>query len=156
MNVNGWTLRIHPAFGEQYKKLIIQVEQLKSQNPEEYKQHPATKLLKNITELIFKRIPEDPTAPEFRQGKTLGADKKHWFRAKFNSRFRLFFRYSSTTKVIIYAWVNDENSLRKAGAKTDPYYIFAKMLESGNPPNSWDELLNSSDNLELFSEYPEL
>ena len=29
MNVNGWTLKIHPAFGEKYKKLIIQVEELK-------------------------------------------------------------------------------------------------------------------------------
>ncbi|AFZ26321.1 Toxin with endonuclease activity YhaV [Cylindrospermum stagnale PCC 7417] len=155
MNVNGWTLKIHPAFGEQYQKLINQVEQLKEKNPEEYQMHPATKLLNNITELIFKRIPEDPTAPEFRQGKTLGTERKHWFRAKFNRRFRLFFRYSTAKKIIIYAWVNDEFSLRKEGSKTDPYQIFTKMLENGNPPDSWDELLNVSNNLELFSEDPE-
>ena len=34
MNVNGWTLKIYPAFGEKYKKLIIQVEELKEKNPE--------------------------------------------------------------------------------------------------------------------------
>ena len=53
MNVNGWTLKIHPAFGEKYKKLIIQVEELKEKNPEEYQQHPATKFLNNINEFIF-------------------------------------------------------------------------------------------------------
>jgi toxin YhaV len=121
MNVNGWTLKIYPAFGE-------------------------------INEFIFKRIPEDPSAPEFRQGKTLGTDKKHWFRAKFNRRFRLFFRYSSTEKVIIYSWINDEYSLRKEGAKTDPYNIFTKMLASGNPPDSWNDLLKASDDLECVSE----
>jgi toxin YhaV len=40
----------------------------------------------------------------------------HWRRAKFLSRFRLFFRYNSKAKVIIYAWVNEENTLRKAGS----------------------------------------
>jgi toxin YhaV len=75
--------QIHPAFGEKYKKLIIQVEELKERNPEGYQQHPATKFLNNINEFIFRRISEDPSAPEFRQGKTLGTDKKHWFRAKF-------------------------------------------------------------------------
>ena len=30
-------------------------------------------------------------------------------------RFRLFFRFDSASKVIIYAWVNDENTLRKVG-----------------------------------------
>ena len=30
--------------------------------------------------------------------------------------------------MIIYAWVNGEGSLRKAGAKTDPYTIFQSML----------------------------
>ena len=34
MNVNGWTLKIYPAFGEKYKKLIIQVEELKEKDPE--------------------------------------------------------------------------------------------------------------------------
>ncbi|WP_353932959.1 type II toxin-antitoxin system YhaV family toxin [Okeanomitos corallinicola TIOX110] len=137
---------------EKYQRLIIQVEELKQKDPEGYQQHPATKFLNNINELIFRRIPEDPSAPEFRQGKTLGIDKKHWFRAKFNRRFRLFFRYSSTEKVIIYAWINDENSLRKEGAKTDPYNIFTKMLASGNSPDSWDELLKASDDLESVSE----
>ena len=33
--------------------------------------------------------------------------RRHWLRAKFGGgRFRLFFGYSSSAKIIIYAWVN--------------------------------------------------
>lgn len=75
--------QIHPAFGEKYKKLIIQVEELKERNPEGYQQHPATKFLNNINEFIFRRISEDPSAPEFRQGKNMINDADlqiHWSR----------------------------------------------------------------------------
>jgi toxin YhaV len=44
-------------------------------------------------------------------------------------------------RVIVYAWVNDRNTLRKAGASTDPYAVFARMLANGNPPNDWPALL---------------
>ncbi len=67
--------------------------------------------------MALDRIPRDPLAPEFRQGK----EHRHWFRAKFGgNRFRLFFRADSWAKVIVYAWVNDRDTLRKAGAGTDP------------------------------------
>ncbi len=148
MNVNGWTLKTHPAFSEYFKKLVVIVEQLEESNPETYQSHPSTKLLNIIKELVYNHIPRDPTAKEFRQGKKLGTDRKHWFRAKFSQRFRLFFRYSSTDKIIIYAWVNDEKTLRKEGSKTDPYQKFTKMLDKGNPPNSWSELLKASLNID--------
>jgi len=50
--------------------------------------------------------------------------------------------------VLVYAWVNDENTLRKAGSKTDPYAVFRKMLNAGNPPNTMAELLAVSMKLE--------
>jgi toxin YhaV len=56
----------------------------------------------------------------------------------------LFFRYDSRTKVIVYAWVNDEKTLRSAGGKNDPYTIFQKMLSRGNPPDDWDKLQSGS------------
>ncbi len=80
-------------------------------------------------------------AAEFRQGNILGKDNRHWFHAKFHERYRLFYRFSSKEKVIIYAWVNDERTLRKAGSKTDPYSVFRSMLESGNPPSTMEQLL---------------
>ena len=88
--------------------------------------------------MFFEAVPADPTATDYRQGRPLGADYKHWFRAKFgNGRFRLFFRYDSTAKVIIFAWVNDETTVRTYGAKTDAYKIFKGMLDNGKPPDDW-------------------
>lgn len=83
-----------------------------------------------------------PTRPEYRQSGTLGDDRKHWFRAKFGGgRFRLFFGYSTSAKVIVFAWVNDETTLRTYGSKSDVYGEFRKMPDKGNPPDNWAALL---------------
>ena len=47
--------------------------------------------------------------------------------------------------MIVYAWVNDRNTLRKEGARTDPYRLFAAMLENGNPPDDWPSLLAAAE-----------
>jgi toxin YhaV len=107
----------------------------------QYKQDPATKLLATINRCIREIVSREPNAAEFRQGKTLGADNRHWFRAKFHERYRLFYRFSSKEKVIVYAWVKDEETLCKAGSKTDPYSVFRAMLAGGNPPGTMAELL---------------
>jgi toxin YhaV len=106
-----------------------------------YKQLTAAKLLATINRHILETIPRNPGAAEFRQGNTLGSDNRHWFRAKFHERYRLFYRFSSREKVIIYAWVNDERTLRKAGSGTDPYRVFRAMLQAGDPPNTMEQLL---------------
>jgi len=40
-------------------------------------------LEKAIAKLAFEVIPVDPTRPEYRQGKTLGDEYKHWLRLEF-------------------------------------------------------------------------
>ena len=68
----------------------------------------------------------------------------HWRRVKkgLPNRYRLFFRFaSSPVKLIVYVWFNDEDTLRKAGAKTDVYETFGRMLAKGSVPHSIDELL---------------
>jgi toxin YhaV len=148
MVVNGWKLYTHTLFAVQLERLVNQVETLARRDPAGYRDQPATKLLATILRHVKEIIPKDPSAPEFRQGNTLGADNRHWFRAKFHERFRLFYRFSSKEKVIVYAWVNDERTLRKAGAKSDPYRVFRAMLESGDPPQSMEELLRRSREME--------
>jgi toxin YhaV len=148
MIVNGWRLYLHPLFDQQLEQLTSKVEALAAKDPSGYKEHAATKLLAAIHRQILKIIPANPNAAEFRQGNTLGADNRHWFRAKFNRRYRLFFRFSTEAKVIIYAWVNDERTLRKAGSKTDPYRVFRDLLESGDPPSSMEQLLARSKEME--------
>jgi toxin YhaV len=124
------------------------VETLQAKDPPRYKEQSATKLLTTMNRHMREIIPRDPHAAEFRQGNTLGADNCQWFRAKFHERYRLFFRFSSKEKVIVYAWVNDENTLRKAGSRTDPYAVFRAMLNAGNPPSTMAELLAVSTRLE--------
>ncbi|TBR42041.1 type II toxin-antitoxin system YhaV family toxin [Marinomonas agarivorans] len=124
--------------------LITQVEALKTKEPQNYKKKNASKRLAAITKLMFNVIPQDPTIPEYRQGDTLGSTHKYWFRAKFFQQYRLFFRFDSTAKIIVFAWVNDEKNKRAYGSKSDAYRVFEKMLHSGNPPNDWQQLLQEA------------
>jgi toxin YhaV len=141
VEVNGWRLFQHPLFEAQLNKLTETVGQLSITQPETYKEHPRTKLLATIHRFITENIPRDPSAPEFQQGDTLGPDNRHWFRAKLHQRYRLFFRFSARDKVIVYVWVNDEFTLRKAGSKTDAFAVFKAMLDAGDPPRSLEDLL---------------
>jgi toxin YhaV len=143
--INGWLILAHPLLLDQLDRLLIAVEKDKKKRPSDYRRTANWKLLAALSKLLFETIPEDPLRPEYRQGNTLGAEHRHWFRAKFGGqRFRLFFRYSARAKIIVYAWVNDRDTLRTYGAKTDAYAVFASMLRQGNPPDDWDALLRAA------------
>jgi toxin YhaV len=141
--VNGWTLFAHPLFLDQVAALVEKVTALKAANPAGYRSKNATKRLAAITKLIFEEIPSDPTEPKFRQGNTLGDEHRHWFRAKFFQQYRLFFRFHVESRVIIFAWVNDDTTLRAYDSRTDAYRVFKGMIEDGNPPGDWKALLAS-------------
>jgi len=138
---HGWTVFAHPLFLAQIETLADQVEALKQKDPAGYVRINATKRLAAITRLAFDIIPQDPGRPEYRQGSSLGEDRKHWFRAKFFQQYLLFFRYHAPGKVIVLAWVNDEGTLRAYDSSDDAYRVFRKMLESGHPPDDWAALL---------------
>ena len=139
--VNGWTLYAHPVFSQQWEALLTQVAAQRQKDPANYIKKNAFKRLAAIEKLIFQIIPQDPTRPEYRQGDTLGDEHKHWFRAKFFQQYRLFFRYSLEAKVIVFAWVNDEETKRAYGSADDAYKTFRRMLKKGTPPDSWEALL---------------
>lgn len=139
--VNGWTLFAHPLFLSQVEALTQQVEALKNKDPKGYVKKNASKRLAAINKLAFEVIPQDPARPEYRQGGTLGAQHKHWFRAKFFQQYRLFFRFHAASKVIVYAWVNDDDSKRAYESDDDAYRVFRRMLEGGHPPGDWEALL---------------
>ena len=148
MQRHGWTLFAHPLFLAQLERLTNAVERARRNDPAGWQHKSDARLLAAINDLIFERIPRDPLAPIYRQGNTLGAAHRHWFRAKFaGNRFRLFFRCDSTAKVIVFAWVNDRDTPRKAGASSDPYAVFAAMLARGNPPRDWAALVTAARDL---------
>jgi toxin YhaV len=141
---NGWWLLSWAEFRRQLETLVGEVERLRAADPAGYTSHPRAKLLATILRLVTRDIPRDPGHGDFRQGGTLGSEYTGWFRAKFHQRFRLFYRYDSTRKAIVYAWVNTEGGLRKSGDRNDPYNVFRRMLDRGAPPTDFDALLRES------------
>lgn len=136
----GWTILAHPLFLDQIERLVAAAEAEASGLTGQPGSN--AKLLAHLLDLAFDKIPRDPGNAAFRQGGTLGDDRKHWFRGKTgNGRYRLFYRFQSAARIIVYAWVNDESSLRTYGSSTDAYAVFAKMLNVGNPPDDFDSLV---------------
>lgn len=147
MIANGWQLFYFKLFKAALDDLEETVSKLARQNPDGYKSHPKTRLLASIYKAITQLVPADPDHPDFRLGKTLGAEYTNWRRVKrgMPDRYRLFFRFASQpVKLIVYVWFNDEDTLRKAGAKTDVYEVFRRMLSRGQVPASLKELVAES------------
>jgi len=133
MQSHGWSLLFHDCLVEQLQKLKAASDRAEAADPAGFEANANVKLFRALSQLIFETVPSDPAREEYRQGNTIGTTYRHWRRAKIGRRFRLFFRYDSKAKVIVFAWVNDEHTLRSAGSKSDPYAVFQKMLERGNP-----------------------
>ena len=144
MQRHGWTLLFHDCVIEQLQRLHIAAQRVETKDPEGHADNANVKLLRALSHLMLDVVPRDPAHDAYRQGNTLGPAYRHWRRAKVGRRFRLFFRYDAKAKVIVFAWVNDEQTLRLSGSKSDPYVVFQKMLKRGNPPDGWNALIAAS------------
>lgn len=147
MLINGWQVFYYKAFAAALDELEAEVTRLATKDPKGYKAHPKTRLLASVYEVITQRVPANPEDAQFRLGKTLGSAHKYWRRVKkgLPDRYRLFFRFASKpVRLIVYAWLNDEDTLRKVGAKTDVYAAFQRMLARGEVPGDIDALLKES------------
>lgn len=140
---NGWTLLFHDCLAKQLSKLEAAAQRAKQKDPENYQANANVRLFNALSQRILKTVPDDPNREQYRIGTTMGSNYSHWRRIKIGRRFRLFFRFDSASRIILYAWVNDEDTLRSAGSKNDPYSVFRKMLDRNNPPDSWNDLLKS-------------
>ena len=144
----AYRLYYYRLFAERLNRLEAEVAALVKADPEGYKHHPSSKLLASVYRAITQEVPANPDNPAFRLGSTLGAAHTHWRRVKkgLPQRYRLFFRFSSTpVSVIVYAWLNDEHSLRKEGAKTDVYAVFCRLLAHGKVSDNMESLLKDAE-----------
>ena len=139
--IHGWTVFAHPLFLDQIETLLRQVQALREKDPGGYAKKNAAKRLAAISRLAFDVIAQDPARPEYRQGNTLGDEHRHWRRAKFFQQYRLFFRFHAPGRMLVLAWVNDEQTKRAYESADDAYRVFRKMLGSGHPPDDWEQLL---------------
>lgn len=128
---NGWTIYFHRVFEERYRELLARAARLKKRLPaEQYKQHPEVKLLARLNRVITETIPADPESSAF----WLKGDLSKFRRTKGHGlpdRYRLFWAFSSRLKVIIILYLNDDTTLRKQGASSDPYTVFSGLLQQG-------------------------
>ena len=96
--------------------------------PQGFESNANVRLFAALPKLIFDEVPSDPNREEYRQGNTMGAAFRHWRRAKIGRRFRLFFRFDSKTRIIIFAGVNDENTLRSSGTLEQKKAVIERIL----------------------------
>lgn len=148
---HGYELHALTIFQTILSELTEEVDRLMEKSPDDFFNHPKYKLFEAVLTNILDNVPQNPDHNSFRQGLTLGPKCKSWRRVKKKNlppRYRLFFQFNSNApKTIIYAWLNDDSTQRKAGSKTDVYTVFKKMLDNGTIPNSWNELTNEANPL---------
>lgn len=140
MLINGWALFAHPEFLHQLAALLAQVQEDRRRRPDAWKSRNAYKRLAAVARLAFQAIPSDPAGEQWMLGNTLGKAHRHWRRAKFFQQYRLFFRFDATARLVVLAWVNDEDSLRAYGRADDAYAVFRAGLAKGRPPDDWTSL----------------
>ena len=142
----GSRIRFHPAFEQALDELVAVVAKEKQREPEKYKKSPQTRLLAAIYRAMKDEIPAHPGHASYFQGETGGYAYRQWRRAKPSGKYRLFFKCVEGEDVIVYAWLNNEISLRKYQGHLDACAAFRKRQLGGNGENllatearSWGE-----------------
>lgn len=117
----------HPQFAERLDVLVAAAEKAKRAGRDD---HPDVKLLAAVVRLVETVVPADPDHPDFRLRGGLASFRRAKGRG-LPSRYRLFWVFSSRARAIVFLYLNDASSLRKAGARSDPYARFADRLRRG-------------------------
>ena len=126
---NDYLLMYHDCYFQRIRKLKARLKELKAELPhEEYVRHELVKFAARIRNADQKIIPEDPNKQEYR----LKGDLKKFRRYKQGlKRYRLFFCFANTPRIILYLYLNDEKHLRKQGDRNDPYEAFTRLVKNG-------------------------
>ena len=138
--LNGWTFLAWPAFDTRWLTLLRKVTDQRKAKPGAPPASTESVLLAALVRVIRDLIARDPNAPAFRLRNDLAA----WRRVRFLGRLRLFYRFSSRHRIVVLTWLNDDKTLRKEGASTDPYTVFAAMLARGEVPADWPALVGGA------------
>jgi len=142
MESHGWRLFAHPLFREQLERLTRRVQKLARRRSSGIQCASRLQIAGDRSPPRFwMRFHETRTVRDFDRAICSVRIIVTGSGPGFTGRYRLFYRFSTKHRVIVYAWVNDEGSLRKSGSKTDLYVVFRAMLVSGDPHGSFAELM---------------
>ena len=134
MQRHGWTLLFYTEFSRQLAKLEDAAERARRKDPRGFASNSTVKLLRAVDRAISEVIPQDPSRAEYRQGNTLGRGYRHWRRARIGRRFRLFFRYDTKAKVIVYAWIMTNARYGPQGARPTRTRCSPECSRKGTQP----------------------
>lgn len=143
MQRHSWNLLFHDGLIEQLQKLQTASQKAQTQDPQGFESNANVKLFNALAQLMLETVPSDPSRDEYRQGNTMGPAFRHWRRAKLGRRFRLFFRFDSKTRIIIFmAMMEAQTYLAKRQARADLNAFDAVMARTGGePPREGDRIL---------------
>ena len=109
MQVNGWELFAHASPPRPARQADGGGREGEDEEAEDLPEHRQLQAARGSPRADVRHHPRRPDPTRLPARSHAGRRHAHWFRAKFGAqRFRLFFRYDSKAKVILYAWVNDE------------------------------------------------
>ena len=130
----------HPQFRRRFDTLLAAAEKAKRTGRGD---HPDVKLLAAVVRLVETIVPADPDHPDFRLVGDLGRFRRAKGRG-LPARYRLFWVFSSRARAIVFLYLNDASSLRKAGARSDPYARFSQLLRRGEVGDDFDTNLDAA------------
>lgn len=128
MRKTEYLLKYHDLYYQRIEQLKARVKKLKAElPPEEFRRHETVKLAVRIRD-AEREIAEDPNRPEYLLREELRKFRRY---KRGLGRYWIIFCFSSKPPIVLFLYLNTEESLRKEGGRRDPYEEFKAMLRRG-------------------------
>lgn len=118
----------HGLYARRVDALKERVRELKARlSPEQFSSHETVKLAVRIRD-AEEQVSRDPDRPECR----LRDDLRKFRRYKRGlGRYRILYCFSNRPPIVVFLYLNTEDSLRQEGGRRDPYEEFKGLLRRG-------------------------
>ncbi len=118
MQRHGWTLLFHDRVIEQLRGLQARAECAKQDDRQGCEGYANLGLFHTLSRLILEVVPSNPSRDAYVPDNMQGQIGGHWRRVEIGRSFQLFFRYDSKARVIVFAWIHEEQALWSAVSKS--------------------------------------
>jgi toxin YhaV len=100
-------LLFHDQVLERLSRLHSAALRAERHDPAGFDDRAAALLFGELSQILLKSVPADPSRSDYRQGGALGTTHRHWRQANVGRRPGVFFRFDSRSRVIVYGWICD-------------------------------------------------
>lgn len=106
MQQHGWILLFHERVVKQMRRLQTAADRAQRTGaPGSVERNANLKLFQILSHLMLETIPSNPTRDEYHQCDTSESAHRCWRRAKIGQRIRLFFRYDSKARTVVFGLI---------------------------------------------------